>query len=82
MPGPDLAPLGSVTTYAVVIGFVFGFGFVFVFVFVECGLPVGLFLPGDTLLLAGYLAASVPVLEHAGIPVAAVAVRAPRLWAC
>ena len=48
---PDLADLdsfGTAAVYLVVIGFVF----------VECGLLVGFFLPGDTLLFAGGLVAA------------------------
>jgi membrane-associated protein len=48
--GGDLSTLGAVTTYAVVIGFVF----------VECGLLIGFVLPGDTLLFAGGLVAADP----------------------
>jgi membrane-associated protein len=44
----DLTSLGTAAVYAVVIGFVF----------VECGLLVGFFLPGDTLLFAGGLVAA------------------------
>jgi membrane-associated protein len=44
----DLDALGAAAVYLVVIGFVF----------VECGLLVGFFLPGDTLLFAGGLVAA------------------------
>ena len=44
----DLTTLGTAAVYAVVIGFVF----------VECGLLVGFFLPGDTLLFAAGLVAA------------------------
>jgi membrane-associated protein len=44
----NLDQLGTAAVYAVVIGFVF----------VECGLLVGFFLPGDTLLFAGGLVAA------------------------
>jgi membrane-associated protein len=44
----DLDTLGAAAVYVVVIGFVF----------VECGLLVGFFLPGDTLLFAGGLVAA------------------------
>lgn len=44
----DLSSLGTAAVYVVVIGFVF----------VECGLLVGFFLPGDTLLFAGGLVAA------------------------
>ena len=44
----DLDTLGAAAVYLVVIGFVF----------VECGLLVGFFLPGDTLLFAGGLVAA------------------------
>jgi membrane-associated protein len=44
----NLDELGAVAVYLVVIGFVF----------VECGLLIGFFLPGDTLLFAGGLVAA------------------------
>ena len=44
----NLTDLGTVAVYVVVVGFVF----------VECGLLVGFFLPGDTLLFAGGLVAA------------------------
>jgi membrane-associated protein len=44
----DLDALGAVAVYVVVIGFVF----------VECGLLIGFFLPGDTLLFAAGLVAA------------------------
>jgi membrane-associated protein len=65
----DLDALGAAAVYLVVIGFVF----------VECGLLVGFFLPGDTLLFAGGLVAADAVRGvevgwlMAGVLVAAVA---------
>ena len=65
----DLDALGAAAVYLVVVGFVF----------VECGLLVGFFLPGDTLLFAGGLVAADAVRGVelgwllAGVLVAAVA---------
>jgi membrane-associated protein len=65
----DLDALGAAAVYLVVIGFVF----------VECGLLVGFFLPGDTLLFAGGLVAADAVRGvelgwlMAGVLVAAIA---------
>jgi membrane-associated protein len=65
----DLDTLGTTAVYVVVLGFVF----------VECGLLVGFFLPGDTLLFAGGLVAADAVRGVgigwllAGVLVAAVA---------
>ena len=65
----DLDALGAAAVYLAVIGFVF----------VECGLLVGFFLPGDTLLFAGGLVAADTVRGvelgwlMAGVLVAAIA---------
>ena len=73
----DLDALGAAAVYLVVIGFVF----------VECGLLVGFFLPGDTLLFAGGLVAADAVRGvelgwlMAGVLVAAIAGETSRLSA-